>query len=199
MTGSTTKHPFEGMVADYINGHLNSVDMHLMDEALATDEILRSLLKFEQDLQQSLRNPALNRVDERAPVPEFSSIAHRIERPSWVSTWSGLWWGIPATAVLLIAVFVALPQSYQKTEEYETLSSADEVYTQPVLRIIGMAELDSESLEALVLDYGLTVVKHHTTTQAVDALVPEQLDIAQLQSRLSNDQRIRFVKRMDSY
>lgn len=199
MNNTNDKHPIEPLIADYLNGHLSAAEANTVEQALNRDQVLREALEFERQLQQAVRDPALESAKLGGSMPQFSSIAERLEpkskpRAAWFD-W--LTWGVPAAAaVLLVVSFLGQQPADTGVSDYELLSDPTTAFTEPMLRVIAQSGTQAETFDALVSDYDLTVVDRHPGVFAIDVKVPPTVSMEQVRLRMASDQRIRFVQQL---
>ncbi len=201
MSHSQIPHPLEGLVADYLNGHLSEADVQKIDAAITENADFRKMVEFERSIQQSIS------AEQTAPnrVPQFSKIADQLDDSAPVggllggsgSALSLRWttWVPTAAVAILVAVVVGyLPYGGQTINEFETLSDIPVTYDEPVLRMINKTDLDESALNQLIREYDLKIIKRYPDANAMDVISnqPTQLDV--LAKLLENDQRVKFVQ-----
>ncbi len=116
MSHADNSHPLQGLIADYLNGHLSDAEAQRLDLAMAQDSQLRQMVEFERNIQSTITS------EQAAPtyVPQFAKIADKLDGPS-ISHW--LTWGPSFAVVMLVAVAVAyLPQAEQPINQFDMLS-----------------------------------------------------------------------------
>ncbi len=195
-----TPHPLEGLIADYLNGHLSESDLHAFTSALAEDPQLQNLVEFERNIQMSI----LAEQDAPSSVPQFSSIADRLDGPENTSslvdsTWnilSSRWttWAPSVAIAVLVAVVVAYFPHSQTINEFETLSDSPSTVNQPLLRMINNDDLDDTALNKLLDEYDLMIVKRYADANAVDVIPKNNERLETLAKMLENDKRIKYVQ-----
>jgi len=139
-------HPLEGLIADYLNGHLSDVNAKEFFTAMTQDSQLREMVEFERRIQASVT------AEQPLPscVPQFADIADQLDNRSsgLLSRWT-MWGSSFAVAIVIAVVIGSLPQSEQPINEFETLSDGVIAYDQPVLRILYKEGLDEAALKIL--------------------------------------------------
>lgn len=193
MNRSKSTHPLEGLIADYLNGHLSDTDSQRLNVAIAQDSQLRKMVEFERSIQSSVA------AEQATPtyVPQFSSIVDRLDTTrsgSLASRWT-TWGGASVAAALLIVVAIGhLPPSEQPINEFETLSDVSVTYDKPVLRIVNKDGLDESALTTLLNDYDLKIIKRYPGTNAMDVISNKSARLELIAKQMEKDQRIKFTQ-----
>ena len=199
---------FMEMVADYVNGHLNSIDTERMEIALEQDKALAQEIAFQTRLQSALRDPALNQVPQDSAQPGFASIKDQLHprvglRPTRLFDWcadlmaDGSWTKVAmpiAAGFLMFGILLALPQSPDK--DFETLT--DPRASVGLVQVIGNVGTDDAVLHELLNEYGIEAVVWHSELNAVDVAIPAELNALELQEKLASDDRVRFVRILEN-
>lgn len=192
MSHSKSTHPLEGLIADYLNGHLSDTDARRLNVAITQDSQLRKMVEFERRIQSSIAS------EQAAPtyVPQFSRIADRLNTHSDSFTTHWPTWGGASVAVALLVVVVVgyLPQPEQPINEFETLSDIAVSHDKPVLRMINKDDLDQSALTALLNEYDLEIVKRYPGTNAIDVISKKSIRLELIAKQLEKDQRVKFVQ-----
>lgn len=178
----------EGMIADYINGHLDEKATLDFERAIQADESLAASVQQARMIKSAVHQHEIDTVD-----PSFETFSKLLTRQTpWYSKWYN-WVPVPAAA---LAVFLMVsPQSNPPIDvvnEFETLTSASQAYGQPAIRLVASAETNIVSLAG---EYDLKVLKHFTGTNAVDVAINEETD--GIIKRLEQDSRIVLVKSLN--
>jgi len=180
------------MIADYINGHLDSLDEQLMQRAIEEDPNLRDMVNFERRIQSSIRSTA--NEDSLVRMPRYANFEQRINKRRWLTPNWNTWGATAAAAVFLIGIMVMQsPSSDFEVNEYQTLSDTQNGPEQPLLRIIGNPATSLAALEGLVNEFELEAVTWHPNLLSVDVLATDFQDIDAMQARLTEDPRVRIV------
>lgn len=192
MSHSKNTHPLEGLIADYLNGHLSDTDVQRFNVAITEDSQLREMVEFERSIQSSVAK------EQAAPTyaPQFADIVDRLDaRPgSLTSRWTA-WGGASVAAALLVVVVVAyLPPPEQPINEFETLSDISVTYDKPVLRIVNKDDLDESALTTLLNDYDLKIIKRYPGTNAMDVISNKSTRLELIARQLEKDQRVKFIQ-----
>lgn len=191
MNDSQNSHPLEGLIADYLNGHLPETDAQMFNMAMKEDVQLREMVEFERSIQLSVS------MQQARPayVPQFAKIAGRLDNPSHFITARWKTWTPSIPAVILIAIVVSyFPQGTQPVNEFETLSDIPVTYDQPILRIVTQKKLDDSALNSLLKEHDLKIIKSYPEANVIDVVSRNSVQLELLAKRLEQDQRVKFTQ-----
>ncbi|MBL1293603.1 MAG: hypothetical protein COB61_007015 [Thiotrichales bacterium] len=191
MSNTDNSHPLEGMITDYLNGHLSESDAEKFTAAMAQNNQLREMVGFERNIQATVH------AEQPTPsyVPQFSSIADKLDNTSgsWFLRWTA-WAPSVAVAILAAVVIGYLPPSVTPINEFETLSDIAINYDKPVIRVINKESLSESTLNSLLSDYGLKVIKRYPSANAMDVVSKQSAQLSDIAIQLKNDNRVKFVQ-----
>lgn len=178
----------EGLIADYINGHLDDKARVDFERAMQAEQALAASVQQARMIKNAVHQQNVDTVD-----PSFEKFSSLLERQTpWYAKWYN-WIPVPAAA---LAVFLMVsPQNNPPIgvgNEFETLTSASQAYGQPAIRVVANADTNIVSLAD---EYDMTVLKHFTGTNAVDVALNKDID--GLMKRLEQDPRIVIIKPLD--
>ena len=180
-------HPLEGLVGDYLNGHLSAADTERVETALANDPEFRLLVAFERQVRMSVREPQ----PETEPSTDTLAFERRLRAPAT----SGRRWQPALAAAACLTLVVALawlrPGVPAAATEFTTLSDATPSYAQPALRVVVR---DPGDIPAIREDFSLRVLTELPSVATIDVTGPADADLAALAERLRADPRVRLVE-----
>ena len=191
MSHTKRTHPLEGLIADYLNGHLSDADTERLDLAMAQDAQLREMVEFERNIQSAITS------EQAVPthVSQFAEIADKLEGSSASHASRWLTWGSSFAVVMLVAVIVAyLPQAEPPINQFEMLSDIPLTYDKPILRIINKDNLDESALNRLLNDYDLKMVKRYPEANAMDVIANTSMQLELVAKQLEQDRRVKFIQ-----
>ncbi len=191
MSHAKRTHPLEGLIADYLNGHLPDADTERLDLAMAQDSKLREMVAFERNIQSTITSEQVVPMH----VPQFAKIADKLDGSSASHTSRWLTWGSSFAVVMLVAVIVAyLPQAEQPINQFEMLSDTPVIYDKPVLRIMHEDSLDESALVLLLNDYDLKMVKRYADANAMDVISNTSTQLELIAKQLKQDKRVKLIQ-----
>ncbi|MEM1402745.1 MAG: zf-HC2 domain-containing protein [Pseudomonadota bacterium] len=195
------------MLPDYLNGHLPPSDAERVEAALESSEAVRKQMRFERQLQQSLRSESEVSV-EGLSADGFESIRSRLDtgsKPFW--SWSLPYVGAMAPLALLAVVvlqFETSPSSpfdveaIENNQRFETRFDEPVSYTQPTLRILFEEPMESAEIEDWLREQKLELTDVTGGPRRMLEVTADRdaSELALLLKQLRSDDRIQAIKVM---
>lgn len=177
----------EGLISDYINGHLDDEQAQAFAKRIENDPELQNMVELSQDIKQ-----ALNSSEEVAIEPDFSAVEAKI---SSREQRKGIPFGYGASlamsmCLMLAIVFVVMPPT---NNEFETLTNNNTVYAQDTLQLVLH---DGNAADQLIAQYDLKVVNAYDNKRILEVEATQR--VSELQQELTADPRTLLVKHIPS-
>lgn len=145
-------------IVDYMNGHLSNEESKKFEAELDQDPNLMKELNEAKNWQSQLKSEPSD-----LPTPQFSSIEHKLTRNTWnIKNWGV---GLSTAASITLVVFFSFEQSNIVNNEFETLTSTQSLYNEPVMQIV-LSE--NTNIESFIKEYDLNIVQIYPNTQIID-------------------------------
>lgn len=190
MSRMKDRHPLEGHLSDYLNGHLSEQDRAAFEEALREDASLRDMLTLERRIQAECK-----KTTSVEQLPTFEAFEHKLESKGFGGRLREPVW---AAAAALVAVALMLGTQLRQPEigtDFETLTEQSEPYQGTVLRVV-LKQEQKQLLNEFARDYGLSVVELYSAAGAIDVRVAGNENASALVEQLQQDPRVRFVNKV---
>ncbi|MEM9172701.1 MAG: hypothetical protein AAGA84_08360 [Pseudomonadota bacterium] len=173
----------DGLIADYLNGHLAPRDIERVEAAMASDPAFRARVELDKQVRAQLQRSAQTNADH---VGDFAAVLAEREqrRPSYRPV------GLATAAAVMVAVVAVIMMPANTPPAFETLGDEPAVAVPDTLRVVIHADSDVASL---IERHQLTLIRQLPDLSAIEVRIDPEHDVVALQRTLSKDPAVRFV------